>query len=1540
MEEEREILLAPRPGRLRTIRRRCVFTLAGIVIVTLLGYLVLGRSPVTRMILIPQIESYLSVIASADRVRIGPDGVVTVEGLVLTAPGYARPGEDPPPHARFFEVDRAKVYLDWSGVFAGEPRVRRMEVDGGTIRLSQSTETNQLNVSGLAFLAGGSTDSSLQLPQIIAEGFTFELGEHTGQDYTKLRTIGAAGQLEPPTEDGVNVFRLTQSDSAISWSSGRPDRIPMTELISCSGRIAPDGVKGVVRGVSLDAWRPEDLPGPIRAVLEQLDLDGDIPEVSGELTPSGDFRLYLTLAKVGVTLPFSPENAPGQMARLAATDGTIYVDQDGLRASLSGELQGLNYSVEFDYRGFGPDAAFTATLETDFRLEDDLGVLVFAPDEVIEKLSWFGNPVADVHATISVARGAPAGDAAADPELSGVLRFSNGTAAYKNFAYPFVDMSGLARFDTDQLVIERISGTGPSGASMTATARFAPLGEESQADIRVTAGAVPIDYHLLDALSPGRRDMVRHIFSEDRYLELLDNALVLLPGERETLAQRSRDLREQLAGLTEGDPARGRLLARLDRIDQQLRTPAFDFGGVADVTVDIHRPLGLDTEWTKDIRVSLDNVGVVPRLFPFPMIASGVRLQIDNDAATISGGVFTGLTGGRAELDARIRLTDENGEPIANALPTIAIGAENIPIDPRLLAAIPGYTASDPGEGFRGILERLGPQGFVGATASIRPRRPGELGYDITIPLQHVSGIPAFATGRAAPSEGHPGLGVTITEGVATLTERAITVDVAGDITDRAGVESPFPFAMLTELVFHEQPLSSTVPGPSEDRVGPPRPGPELRVEAAATALPLNLPLEDLAAVVSEPVSETLATLRTQRDPEGYADLTSTFRGHVGGDLSGATTVTRAVDLAADVGDARVSIPSLDGTLTIQTGAEPLLRFRDLSGSIAVNNDPSGNFEIHGVMPQAIAGLDPARFHRATPGAWTAGLTVTLTRARFESELTRLTARSRLSEFALDFFSGLDLRGSFATNIRIDPIREQVPPEVMPGSVVVPPLRVSGVAEPRSLAFNWRGTPVDVPTVSGVIGFDRDSGWIDRLILDPRDWRMELTGQWAAIPGLGFYLDSSLDVDATTVDAGLRALIPAPVADTLEALEFDPGNAVSLRNTDLELEFVGEDAPVFELDADLLLDQASLRTGVKLVEVSGLTRVEASNTSGRPIFNLGLGLDRARAAGLRLVSLTGNVHNRDGAGRIRSDDLLARVHGGRLAISLDSDFTLSMPAYAADIRLTGARAAPVFADLGVAPDSVPDLENVPASELQRALEEAKLAWANSGDRSRGLLDAAVSITGETRNPAALHGRGRLDIAGGAVVELPGLIPVIELSNLQLPSSSRLDEARIEFYMQGRTVHVDEISIASNAIELYGGGTIGVPEVDFDLWLRSRPLRGIPILSDVFGGIRDEIITTTIKGTPANIAISSEQFGETRRAINEFLGNETGPSRARQNLGRGDLELRPLPRPVPRVADPDESGDDGTTQAGGPPTLPIQPTPGRAVANESSNETQP
>lgn len=1522
MDEERNILLgAPRPKR--KIRRLCVRGACVILVLLIGGWLLVARSPLTRMILVPQIESYLAVFAECDRVRVGLDGVVHVEGLRLTVPGFARPGQPVPDQARFFEIDEADVYLDWGGVFAGQPRVDRVVVDGGLIRLSQSAESGKLNVSGLALFSPSASNKSLQLPQLAAQGFTFEIGEHYDDgSYTKLRTVKVEGELKPPTEDGVNVFELKQTAESFSWASGQAVPIPMRDPFSISGQLGPDGVRGMLKGVELDEWRPQDLPGPVRGVLDQLHLSGQIPEVSGELTPSGDFRLFMQVNGVGVTLPFSPGNGTDQRARLTNTSGLIRVDSEGLHGDISGQLQGLNYTVDLDFLGFDANAAFTCTLETDFHLEDNLGALVFAPAEVIEKLSWFGNPVADVEAEINVARAAAVDGVAPPTDVSGKIRFTNGTSAYKNFVYPFENMTGVARFSRDELVIEEITGRGPTGALMTATAWFSPLGEDSEADISVKADGVPIDQHLLDALSGSRRQMVEQLFNEDQYRELLNEGLVLLPDERARLEETSDSLRAQIRGLTIDDTSSGDLQRRLAEVNERLRTPSFTFGGKASVEVNIHRDFGLVSNWTKDIRVGLDRVGIVPKYFPLPMVAHDVRLRITDTTAELGGGVFTGINGGHATVETTIALVDEEGNSIPDALPTIHLEAEDVPIDPRLLAAIPGYRGTEEGTGLRGILDRMNLEGFVDASADIQPRDNGELGYEIRVPVDGILVTPSRSLVRA---DDHPGVKIIPTSGSVLAREDRVVVDIGGELIDLAGVEESTPIELLTEVLFVESKagFSGRRPSTMGNKFGPPRPGPRLEVEARAQGLGLSLPVEDLAAVVSASTATKLAEMRELRQPEGYTDLDATFSGHVGGAIEGLTVVSGGRGLAVNVGDSRVRVGNLGGEFSLKTGVEPVQMYDAVSGNIEVDGDPGGTFEINGVLPQATAGKDPARYHAANPHLWDDGLTVTLTRGRLDSGLTDLTARSKLSDEVYAGYEALDLRGAYTANLRIDPVRAPVDPSVFPGSAVMPLLEFSGVLEPRSARFLYKGTPIQIDTVSGLVGFEGTQGWIDRLIGETRDWRFEINGPWRVEKGYGFFIDAIAQLDATALDDQLRALMPVAIVDGLTSLEFSPGDGLSVRDLSVRMDVVAdEELPLFDTTGRVELRNATGRVGVGIAEMSGGFDFEASNRDGRPEFEINLGLDRARAAGVRLVDITGQVHNHELPGVMRVDELNAEVHGGRLAGYIRTDLNETLHPYQVDIRLMGARASPIFSDLGVGPDRMPNLEDIPATELVAALEAERLAWRNSGDRTRGILDLGVTITGETLNKSALHGRGRLEIHGGSLVDVPGLLPIIELSNLTLPSGSRLDKARAEFYMEGRTVFLDELTASSDAIELYGGGTVRVPEVEMDVWMRSRALKKIPILSDLFGAVRDEIVTATVKGTPADVKISTMQFADTRRVLNELLGNDSGPSRERRNVGRGRIETRPTPRPVPPI-----SGEEGDYTIAGEP----------AQQEESSND---
>src|SRR5690606_20336298 len=122
------------------------------------------------------------------------------------------------------------------------------------------------------------------------------------------------------------------------------------------------------------------------------------------------------------------------------------------------------------------------------------------------------------------------------------------------------------------------------------------------------------------------------------------------PEERSRIETASRETQARLDAMPQASPEREEVRRRLDELNAQLRTPSFSFGGRASVEVTIHRAFGHDGEWTKDIRVGLNRVGIVPKYFPLPMVAHDVRLRVTDTTAELGGGVFTGINGGHATV--------------------------------------------------------------------------------------------------------------------------------------------------------------------------------------------------------------------------------------------------------------------------------------------------------------------------------------------------------------------------------------------------------------------------------------------------------------------------------------------------------------------------------------------------------------------------------------------------------------------------------------------------------------------------------------------------------------------------------------------------------------------------------------------------------------------------------------------------------------------------------------------------------------------------
>ncbi len=202
----------------------------------------------------------------------------------------------------------------------------------------------------------------------------------------------------------------------------------------------------------------------------------------------------------------------------------------------------------------------------------------------------------------------------------------------------------------------------------------------------------------------------------------------------------------------------------------------------------------------------------------------------------------------------------------------------------------------------------------------------------------------------------------------------------------------------------------------------------------------------------------------------------------------------------------------------------------------------------------------------------------------------------------------------------------------------------------------------------------------------------------------------------------------------------------------------------------------------------------------------------------------------------------------------------------------------------------------------------------SSDGARGELDAEMTLSGLVGVAGSRRGRGTVHVGGEGVrvINMPLVVRLVEVSNLQLPSNDRLDFAQAAFYIEGGRVCFEDLAIFSKAVAIMGYGTMDWPDTRLDLRFNSRSARPIPVLSWVVQGIRDEIVSTSVTGTLGRPKVELRQFAGTRRMLSRALGEgDTDQSRHLAELERragARSALRPSARGAvgPRTT---SAGDD-------------------------------
>ncbi|MEM9065444.1 MAG: hypothetical protein AAGB51_08145 [Planctomycetota bacterium] len=704
----------------RRVLRFPLLVVFGLMLATTL----LTQTPATKWWLIPVIERALGAEVEVRSVRVAGDGAVVLQDVIFTIPGI--PGEA----SRLLEASRIRIGVDYTA--SGAARLRRVIFTEPTIRVGVNEEFD-FNLQPLLGreLGRGSGGS---LPTIEIHDGLLEVGEYTASGrYTPLRRVRVDGELRPA--DGRDPVLQGSEDGWAAVGTGYEIRLrDLDEAdgpgqigeLDVSGSITDDWVQVEVANFNLAAWPASRAPSPVRAQLEQLNVQGAITRAEFGFGVDEGFVGRLDLDRVAVNLPFGLRtDASGKSARMRDVTGFVRFSELGLEADLSGELEDLPYRVLLAYEGLDVDAPFTATVESEgFRLEERPNLLPFVPEIVARNLELFKNPTALVDADVKVVRT----EAGGEVDVSGTVQLTEGRAAYEGFAYPFENIDAVVSFDAESVSLDSFKGTAVNGAKIDAHGLFAPLGPTSGVDLHVHVEDVPIDRLLRDALGEEKQEFVNALFSEPK-------------------------------------------AAFLDA-EGMFDDTTFRLGAVGDIDVHVKRQIGIESIWTRDIDVEFRDVNALSDYFPLPLFADRFALHINDERALIEPMTMYPISGGTATFEGVVPLSDD---PDQSDPPDIRITVDNAVWDEFAIRAIPDEDPGGPAS-VRRMLRALNGSGTIDAAARVLGRPGGEIGFEADIDLAGIDVSPLARDPRTDPR-----LLLRSSGGMMRVTESGLTLSVAAD---------------------------------------------------------------------------------------------------------------------------------------------------------------------------------------------------------------------------------------------------------------------------------------------------------------------------------------------------------------------------------------------------------------------------------------------------------------------------------------------------------------------------------------------------------------------------------------------------------------------------------------------------------------------------------------------------------------------------------------------------------------------------------------
>lgn len=599
---------------------------------------------------------------------------------------------------------------------------------------------------------------------------------------------------------------------------------------------------------------------------------------------------------------------------------------------------------------------------------------------------------------------------------------------------------------------------------------------------------------------------------------------------------------------------------------------------------------------------------------------------------------------------------------------------------------------------------------------------------------------------------------------------------------------------------------------------------------ADATDLDAATPVGELVALFSPDAADALTGLRRDHQPTGRADVVCEVK-RTGGTTPDVRIIVSNIENAEiDLRGARVAIADCRGRVEYtRLDGRGAVRFHDFDAVVSGNGGEAGRLSLDGMAQP--------------PEGSPVGLLLGLTGARWEHPLVREAFRSFAPSGIVDVLESTDSAGDFSLNLRMSP------------GAPDGPNRVIGTLAPRRWTGMVHGVPLALEFEAGSsVEFTQDGGTLKNVRLSAPLWHGSLDGGWVRSVDGSIATHAALSIEAQRLSPDLVATLPGGVRELLVDLRLDAAGPLQAQGVTLSLSFdPAGSLAAYRTSGRIIGSEVSLDAGVSLTRCELTTDFEAwrSGPGVGAEFKLFALAPSLTAAGVRMTDARVRVEG-DAESVIVVQHFSADAHGGRISgtAMIDPPTPGGSREYTMNVQGAGLRLAPVLADFrgeSGAGDVAPD-------------------------PSRGLMDFGVSMAGRLNAPGTRRGRGTVLVGSGRVLEMPLVVSLIRLSNLQLPTDENLDYGQADFFISGERIELERAWLSSPSVELYGFGTIGWPGLEADLVVRTRARGGLPLVRGVMERIRDELATASVTGTLSKPEVGVRSFGGATRLVKGMFGD--------------------------------------------------------------------